>query len=65
MSDPDPDPYRDILGVVFTSERLRENVSAFDDIRREIEKLRQLDLTDIHPAILFEPTAPYRREGGK
>ncbi len=65
MSDPDPDPYRDILGVAFTSERLRENVSAFDDIRREIEKLRQLDLTDIHPAILFEPTAPYRREGGK
>lgn len=65
MSDPYPDPYRDILGVVFTPERLQANLMAFDDIRREIEKLRQLDLTDVHPAILFEPTAPYRREGGK
>ena len=65
MNDSDPDPYRDILGVAFTPERMRENLGAFSDIRREIEKLRQLDLTDAHPAILFEPTAPYRREGGK
>jgi hypothetical protein len=65
MSNPHPDPYRDVLGVAFTPERLQENLMAFDDIRREIEKLRQLDLTDVHPAILFDPTAPYRREGGK
>jgi len=65
VSDSRPDPYRDVLGVVFTPERLQENLAAFDDIRREIEKLRQLDLTDVHPAILFEPTAPYRREGSK
>lgn len=65
MSNPRPDPYRDVLGVVFTAERLQENLTAFDDIRREIEKLRQLDLTDVHPAILFDPTGPYRREDGK
>ena len=60
-----PDPYRDILGIDFTPERLEENLAAFDDIRREIEKLRRLDLTDVHPAIVFEPTAPYRKGGGK
>jgi hypothetical protein len=60
----DPDPYRDVLGAAFTPERLQENLTAFEDIRREIEKLRQLDLTDVHPAVLFDPTGPYRR-GGK
>ncbi len=57
--------YFDLLGVPFTPERLGENLAAFHDILREIEKLRQLDLTDVHPAVIFEPTAPYRREGGK
>ena len=80
MSDSDLDPTRatgdrdsgefdirhlDVLGVRFTPERLGENLAAFRDILREIEKLRQLDLTDVHPAIIFEPTAPYRRESGK
>jgi hypothetical protein len=59
------DPYRDILGVDVTPERLDENLAAFDDIRREIVKLRQLDLTDVHPAIVFEPTAPYRKGGAR
>lgn len=57
--------YFDLLGVQFTPARLGENLAAFRDILREIEKLRQLDLTDVHPAVIFEPTAPYRREGGK
>ena len=57
--------YFDVLGVTFTPERLGENLAAFHDILREIEKLRRLDLTDVHPAVIFEPTAPYRREGGK
>jgi hypothetical protein len=57
--------YFDVLGVPFTPERLGENLAAFHDILREIEKLRQLDLTDVHPAVIFEPTAPYRTESGK
>jgi putative NADH-flavin reductase len=65
MNDPFLDPYLDIIGVTFTPERLEANLATFRDILREIEKLRQLDLTDVHPAIVFEPTAPYRREGGK
>jgi hypothetical protein len=57
--------YRDILGIAFTPERVGENLAAFHDILLEIAKLRRLDLTDVHPAIIFEPTAPYRRQGGK
>ena len=59
------DPFRDLLGIEVTPERLQQNLAAFDDIRHEIEKLRQLDLTEVHPAIVFEPTAPYRKGGGK
>jgi putative NADH-flavin reductase len=59
------DPYRDILGVQFDAERLTENLAAFHDILREIQKLRQLDLTDVSPALVFEPTAPYRTGGAK
>ena len=28
--------------------------------RARSSKLRELDLTDVHPAVVFEPTAPYR-----
>ena len=32
-------------------------------VARVHEALRSLDLTDVHPAVVFEPTAPYRRGG--
>ncbi|MBI3527102.1 MAG: hypothetical protein HY067_03965 [Betaproteobacteria bacterium] len=60
----DPDPYKDVLGLDLSPERLQEVVAAYRDILAEVNKLRTLDLTDTHPAILFEPTAPYRA-GGK
>ena len=66
MSDPGSDlpldPYRDILGLGLPPERLREVLDAFRAVLEEIQKLRQLDLTDLHPAVIFEPTAPYRKE---
>lgn len=63
MSDPKaPDVLRDVLGVDLPPERLAENLAAFARILEEIAKLRELDLTDIHPSIVFDPTAPYRRE---
>jgi putative NADH-flavin reductase len=64
MDKPSLDPFKDILGVDFAPERLERNLAAFRDILAEIQKLRQLDLTDIHPAVIFEPTAAYRREPG-
>jgi hypothetical protein len=59
------DPYRDILGMEFTESRLRENLEAFRSIAVEIRKLRALDLTTVHPAIVLDPTAAYRRSSGE
>jgi len=65
MNQPALDPFKDILGVDLTPERLSQNLAAFRDILAQIQKLRQLDLTDVHPAVIFEPTAAYRREPGQ
>ena len=54
-----PDPYKDILGVDFTTDRLAENLQAFEDILSAIRKLRELDLTDVHPAVTFDPSDGY------
>lgn len=51
---------RELLGIGPESERLRENLAAYRTILDEIRKLRSLDLSDIHPAIVFDPTLPYR-----
>jgi putative NADH-flavin reductase len=62
MSQSPLDPFQDILGVEVTPERLAENLESYRSILDEIRKLRELDLTEVHPAIIFEPTAPYRQE---
>ena len=62
MTKSPPDPYKDILGVDFTPERLEENLEAFKAILEAIEKLRTLDLTEVHPAVVFDPTAGYPDE---
>ena len=61
MSDTPLDPFKDLLGVEFTPERLRQNLESFRPVLDEIRKLRALDLADVHPAVIFEPTVPYRR----
>jgi len=58
------DPFRHLLGLDLAPDRLEEVLGVYRDILKDIERLRELDLTDVHPAIVFEPTAPYRR-GGK
>jgi hypothetical protein len=55
------DPYKEMFGLDLPPERLQEVLAAYGDILVEIRKLRTLDLTDVHPAIVFEPTAPYRK----
>ena len=52
--------WTDILDVQVNPERLKQNLASYTEILDEIKKLRALDLTDVHPAIIFEPTAPYR-----
>jgi hypothetical protein len=54
------DPWTDILGVELDPERRAVVLEAFRDVLAEIRKLRALDLTDVHPCVIFEPTAPYR-----
>lgn len=66
MREPLPlDPWKDVLDVQVDAERLPRNLRAYRSILAEIEKLRALDLTDVHPSVIFEPTAPYRTQGGK
>ena len=56
---------QDLLGTSLSDERFQEILAAFDDVLAEIRKLRSLDLKDVHPAVIFEPTAPYRAEREK
>jgi len=59
------DPYKDLLGIDLPAERLAHDLAAYRDILDHIRKLRELDLTDVHPAVVFEPTAPYREDSAK
>jgi len=59
-----PDPWSDVLGSNLEPARREEVLAALADVLVEIEKLRALDLTDVHPSVIFEPTAPYRLPEG-
>ncbi|MFN0313943.1 MAG: hypothetical protein ACKVQA_02730 [Burkholderiales bacterium] len=64
MKRPAPDIFKDILAADLTPERLEHNLAAFGAILAHIKKLRELDLTDVHPAVIFEPTSAYRKGPG-
>ena len=51
----DPDFIRDVLGIPLGSERVEQNLKAYADILQEISKLRTLNLSDVHPAVVFSP----------
>jgi hypothetical protein len=51
---------REVLGIGPDGERLGKNLAAYRVILEELKKLRSLDLSDIHPAVVFDPTLPYR-----
>jgi hypothetical protein len=51
---------REVLGIGPEGERLGQNLAAYRVILEELKKLRALDLSDIHPAVVFDPTLPYR-----
>jgi hypothetical protein len=52
----------DALGIDLEKERRAAVLAAFQPIAQEIAKLRSLDLTDVHPAIVFSPL-PASRQG--
>ena len=55
-----PEFFRDLFGIGPEGERLGANIEVYRDILREIARLRALNMTDIHPAVVFDPTLPYR-----
>lgn len=50
-----------LAGTTLSPERLAEVLQAYGPIFEEITKLHALDLADVHPAVIFEPTAAYRK----
>ena len=52
---------KEIIGADVPDARLEENLAAFRGILDEIQKLRALDLTEVHPAVVYDPRIPYRR----
>jgi hypothetical protein len=53
-----------LLGIGPERERLEANLAAFLPIFEELLKLRSLDLSEVHPAIVFDPFLPYRKADG-
>ena len=50
------DLWTEIIGLDVPEERRAELLQAFETIAAEIRKLRTLDLGDLHPAVVFDPT---------
>jgi hypothetical protein len=44
-----------LIGFDLPAERHAAVLAAFKPIAEEIAKLRRLDLTDVHPAVVFSP----------
>jgi hypothetical protein len=57
-----PDIFRDVLGIELPPERLAANLRLYADILAAVKKLRMLDLTETHPAVIFDPAAGYDEE---
>jgi hypothetical protein len=50
------DLWTDIIGLDLPPAERDALLAAFQAIAEEIAKLRTLDLSDIHPAVVFDPT---------
>ena len=62
MQDRTPDLYRDILGIDLPPERLAEILRLYAGILDAVKQLRTLDLTDTHPAVVFDPSSGWDEE---
>ncbi len=56
-----PDLLRDVVGLRQEPGRVAHLLAQFAPVLAEIARLRDLDLADIHPPVVFDPTLPYRR----
>ncbi len=51
---------KEIIGLDLPDTELAEELAAFADIAAAIRRLRMLDLTEIHPVVIYDPTLSYR-----
>lgn len=57
-----PDPRLDLVGLPpEAADRMADLQRQFAPVLAEIRALRALDLAQVHPPILFDPSLPYRR----
>lgn len=56
------DLLKDLLGVDVPEDQLQSLLDTYEDIFGEIMKLRSLDLTEVHPAVIFDPLLVYRMD---
>ena len=47
------------FGVAFEPERAEHNLAVYKTIAEEIARLREIDLTARHPAVIFDPRRAY------
>jgi uncharacterized Ntn-hydrolase superfamily protein len=48
------------MGVAFVEDRIGNNLSTYRSILDEIGKLRALDLSTLHPAVIFDPARVFK-----
>ena len=61
LANPPNDGIVELLGIDLSPERLAHDIAAFRDIQVEIAKLRELDLTEVHPVVVFDTRAAFER----
>ena len=49
------DAFKEILGLDLSADRIDADLQVFKDISEAIRKLRERDLTNVHPAVIFRP----------
>lgn len=54
------DVLNELLGTSAFAERVAENLAAYRAIASEIRKLRELDLANVHPVVVFDPVAAFK-----
>ncbi|MEA3095146.1 MAG: hypothetical protein QOJ04_6488, partial [Caballeronia sp.] len=53
------------LGVEFATQRVAHNLATYAPILAEISKLRELDLSEVHPVVVFDPARAYAGPSAK
>lgn len=51
---------QEIIGLELPDAELAQEIAAFADIAAAIRRLRELDLAEVHPVVIYDPTLPYR-----